>query len=80
MRNAALERDDSIMPFSFLVSLLGHGMILFLIVFPRQETRRIFDHVMPSTISYQILPGAQEFLRFSPTERIFTTLAGRKVS
>jgi TonB family protein len=75
MRNAALERDDSILPFSFLVSLLAHGVILFLIVFPRAAGKAEVEHIFASTIQYQVFPEAQNFLRFSATDRIYTASA-----
>lgn len=73
MRNAALERDDSIFPFSILISLIVHGALLFVVILPQVEAKPIEDWIYAhESIQYQTFPEAAEFLRHSTTQRIYS--------
>jgi TonB family protein len=71
MRNAALERDDSILPFSLLFSFLVHGVVL-MVVLPQVAAAPPVEVIQGDPV-VSVFPGDPEFLNFSPDQKIITT-------
>lgn len=74
MRSLALERDDSILPFSFVLSLIAHALILMVIILPKQFLAPI-EHIYPSVEAHQVFSEMQYFAHYSPNERIYSASA-----
>ncbi len=72
MRSLALERDDSVLPFSSLIALLAHVLLFFLVIMPPKVVEPPIDHVYSSVTSIAIFPGEQKFRVFSDRDRIFS--------
>lgn len=75
MRSLALERDDSILPFSFVLSLIVHAVILLVVVhiaarMPEEE------HIYPTVEAHQVFTTEmQYFAHYSADQRIFSASA-----
>jgi TonB family protein len=71
MRNAAIERDDSILPFSLLFSFLVHGVVL-MVVLPQVAAAPPIE-VIQGDVAVQIFPGNTQYLNFSADQKIIST-------
>jgi len=71
MRNPAFERDDSILPFTFLISIFFHGIFFFLNFFvPAHQPVQSVQWIYPE-VTYRVFPGESYFSNYSKDE-IFT--------
>ncbi len=71
MRSAALERDDSIFPFTMLLSLFIHGLLFFVnFLSPPQPAVASVQYIYPD-VNYRVFPGQNYFRQYARDE-IFT--------
>lgn len=74
MRSLALERDDSILPFSFVISLIGHALVLMIIILPKFVPDTV-EHIYPTVESHQVFTEMQYFANYSPDQMIYSASA-----
>lgn len=72
MRSLAIERDDSVLPLSFIFSFVVHALVLSYWFHSGSPMPLAMEHIMPTMDRHQKFSETQYFANYSPNQLVYT--------